>query len=85
MPRTEDFYTEAKKHTKQLWDALSALEALQKESTALDYATTLPNASVPGANAGLTKLEITAVVFTTTNVLRAALIGGHASNLAKLL
>lgn len=85
MSRHEDFYSEAKSHAKAIWDALSELEALQKEHAALDYGTTLPDADPAGANAGLTKVEVGAVVFATADAIRGLFNTGHATNVAKLL
>lgn len=81
--RGSDFITEARQATRQLWDALLKLEALQNEYNALDYGTNLPDGV--GENEGYTKLEVGAVVFDTANALRGVLNAGHATNVAKLL
>lgn len=83
MTREQDFYTLARQHSKAIWDALNALTGLQREWNALDYGNTLEPGA--GANDGLTKTEIGAVVFDTTNAMLAVLAAGHATNMAKLL
>jgi hypothetical protein len=81
--REQDFYTLARQHNKAIWDGINALVALQREWNALDYGTTLDNGE--GANAGLTKTDVGAVVFDTANAFVAVLAAGHATNMAKLL
>lgn len=81
--RGSDFITEARQHARKLWDAVNALEALQKEYNALDYGNTL--ADGVGDNEGYTKLEVGSVVFDTANAIRTVLNSGHATNVAKLL
>lgn len=79
MPRKAEFVADAKRHTRAIWDSLNALQSLQAEATALDYATTL------GTQDGLESADVIAVVFTTADALRALLNTGHATNMAKLL
>lgn len=82
--READYISTAKQHTKALWDAYHALKAMQTEWSALDYGTTLDDGA--GANAGLTKTEVGAVVFATVDELTLRIFAtGHATNLAKLL
>jgi hypothetical protein len=81
--REQDFYTLARAANKAIWDGINALVALQAEWNALDYGTTLDPGE--GANEGLTKTEIGAVVFDTATALRATQAAGHATNMAKLL
>jgi len=81
--RQQDFYTLARNHSKAIWDGINALVALQREWQALDYGNTLEPGA--GANDGLTKTEIGAVVFDTTNAMVAVLAAGHATNMARLL
>ena len=83
MAREQDFYTLARQHNKAIWDAINELVGLQREWNALDYGNTLEPGA--GANDGLTKTEIGAVVFDTTNATLAVLASGHATNMAKLL
>lgn len=83
MTREQDFYTLARQHNKAIWDAINELVGLQREWNALDYGNTLEPGA--GANDGLTKTEIGAVVFDTTNAMLAVLASGHATNMAKLL
>lgn len=81
--REQDFITLAKQYNKAVWDGINALKSMQTEWNALDYGTTLDDGV--GANAGLTKTDIGAVVFDTTNALLTTLAAGHATNMAKLL
>lgn len=83
MSREQDFYTLARQHNTAIWDAINALVGLQREWNALDYGNTLDDGA--GANEGLTKTEVGAVVFDTANALVAVLNAGHATNMAKLL
>lgn len=83
MAREQDYYTLARQQNKAIWDAINALVALQREWNALDYGNTLDPGV--GANEGLTKTEIGAVVFDTTNAFVGVLGAGHATNMAKLL
>lgn len=83
MAREQDYYTVARQQNKAIWDAVNALIGLQREWNALDYGNTLDPGV--GANEGLTKTEIGAVVFDTTNAFVGVLSAGHATNMAKLL
>ena len=83
MAREQDFITEARTHARALWDAVNALEALQKEWNALDYSTTLDAGE--GENSGIGGAQVGAVVFDTANAIRAVLNAGHATNVARLL
>jgi len=81
--RDQDFITNARFHAKQLWNAVLALESMQSQWNALNYADTLPPGE--GENVGLTKTEVGAVVFDSANAFRVVLDTGVATNLAKLL
>src|SRR5574338_223964 len=82
--REQDFYTLVRQTNKQVWDGINALIAFQREWNALDYGSTLDDGI--GENAGLTKTEIGAVVFDTTNAIVTDVLNvGHATNMAKLL
>lgn len=81
--REQNYYNEVRNANENLWDAINALAALQREWDALDYGTTLDDGA--GAHAGITKTELGAVVFATTDAFVALLDGGHATNMAKLL
>ena len=83
MARESDFISEARAHARALWNAINALESLQKEWNALDYGNTL-DVGV-GENAGLNAAAVGAVVFDSANAIRATLNTGHATNVAKLL
>ena len=83
MARGQDFITLARQQNKAIWDGINALVALQREWTALDYATTLEPGA--GENEGLTDVEVGAVVFDTANALVAVLNAGHATNMSRLL
>ncbi len=79
MARKTDYVSDVQRHTRSIWDALNALQALQVEWNALDYGVTL------GLQNGVEALAVGAVVFDTVNALRATLGTGHATNMAKLL
>jgi len=81
--RTENYILTVKQKATTLWNALNDLEMLQKEWTALDYGNTLPDGE--GANLGITKAMVVAVVFDAANALRTTMNTGVATNVAKLL
>jgi hypothetical protein len=81
--REQDFYTLARQQNKAIWDGINALVAMQREWNAMDFGTTLDDGE--GANAGLTKTDVGAVVFDTANAMVAVLAAGHATNMARLL
>lgn len=81
--RQQDYITIVRQHNLAIWNGINALEALQPEWQALDYGNTLADGN--GDNAGVTSAEVGAVVFATTDALRALLATGHATNMAKLL
>lgn len=83
MARQQDFISEARQHARLLWEAINALEGLQKEWNALDYSNTLTDGE--GENDKLTRLHIGSVVFDTANAVRTVLDTGHATNIARLL
>lgn len=83
MSRQSDYITEAREATRKVWDGINELVAMQREYNALDYGNTLPDGT--GANEGVTRTEVGAVVFDSANAFAAVLAGGHATNLAKLL
>lgn len=83
MARADSYYAEVRARARAIWEGINELKSLQQEWNALDYTNTLANGS--GSNAGLTKTEIGAVVFDSTNALLELLGEGHATNLAKLL
>jgi hypothetical protein len=83
MAREQDFISEARRLNKQVWDGVNGLVALQREYNALDYGTTL-DAGI-GANDGITRAQVGAVVFDTANAMVGVLSAGHATNMAKLL
>ncbi len=83
MNRTENFYANVRAANRQAWDAINNLQALQREFNALDYGNTLPAGE--GINEGITKVELGAVVFATSDAFVTLLNTGHATNMAKLL
>ncbi len=83
MSRAQTYYLEVRAQSKQCFDAINALVALQREFNALDYGSTLPDGT--GDNAGLTKTQLGAVVFDTANAFVTVLNAGNATNMAKLL
>lgn len=83
MARNQDYITLARNANRQVWDGINALVALQREYNAMDFGNTLPDGA--GANAGITKAQVGAVVFDTANAFAAVLAAGHATNMARLL
>lgn len=83
MAREADYITEARQAARDIWNAYNRLKGLQVEWNALDYSNTLDAGT--GDNAGLTGVEVGAVVFDTTDAITTLLGTGHATNLAKLL
>lgn len=81
--RGSDFYYRVRVANKQLWVALNALVAEQRQWNALDYGSTLLPGE--GTNEGLVAADVGAVVFDTANAIAALLATGHATNMAKLL
>ena len=80
MATQQDYINQVKAANKQVWDGINNLVELQKQWNALDYGTTLVDAT-----GVLTAAEIGAVVFDTANALVAVQANGHATNMAKLL
>ena len=85
IARQSGFVTEARQATRELWLALQKLEAMQREWNALDYDNTLTEEAFGGENAPITAQNVSDVVFTTTNAIRAVLDAGSGTNLARLL
>lgn len=81
--RNQDYISIVRREAAALWDAVNTLEGLQKEWNALDYSTTLEAGE--GENIKQGRADIGAVVFDTTNAIRALFDSGHSTNLAKLL
>ena len=81
--REQEYYTAVREANESVWNGINSLVALQREYTALDYGNTLDPGE--GQNAGLTKVEVAAVVFDTANAFVTLLGSGHATNMAKLL
>lgn len=80
MASQQEYINQVRAANKKVWDGINALVELQKQWNALDYGSTLVDAT--GA---YTAAEIGAVVFDTANALAAAQSTGHATNQAKLL
>lgn len=84
MSREQDYITEARQLSRQIWDGVNGLVAPQREWNALDYGNTLEDGT--GENGGITKAEVGAVVFDTANaIVTEVLAAGHATNMANLL
>jgi hypothetical protein len=83
VPREQEYISLARQFATSLWQAIHALQDLQSEWNALDYATTLPDGT--GINEGYTAIQVGAVVFETADAMKAVLDAGHASNVAALL
>lgn len=84
MSRQQDFISEVRTAAKKFWDAKAELKSLQPEAVALNYVDTLEDGV--GTNEGITRAEVIAVLFTSTDALDAVFVsGGHNTNFAKLL
>lgn len=83
MSREQDFITAARAANRKVWEGINELKVLQREWNALDYGTTLDEGE--GENAGITAVEVGAVVFATADALETTLNAGHATNMARLL
>lgn len=81
--RLSDFISQVRIANKQVYDGLNTLIAFQREWSARDYGTHLPDGT--GVNEGLTHVEVGAVIFDTADAISALLDTGHATNMAKLL
>ncbi len=81
--RPQDYITVVRQANQQVWDGINALVELKREWNALDYGTNLPDGA--GANSGILKTDVGAVVFASADALVAVLDGGIAGNMAKLL
>ena len=81
--RENQFITAARDSNRKVWEGINELVAMQREWNALDYGKTLGDGV--GANDGLVKTDIGAVIFDTANALVTILNVGHATNMAKLL
>lgn len=81
--RDQEYINLARAYTKQTWEGILGMLALQAEWNALDYLNTLENGT--GENAGITAAEVGAVLFDTANALEAVLLAGSATNMSKLL
>jgi hypothetical protein len=79
MSRKNEYIEDARRYARMIWDGINALESLQREATALDYGSTLVDASEYAA------ADVLAVVTTTTTALRGVMNAGHGTNIAKLL
>lgn len=78
-----DYITQARQANEKIWNGINTLIDLQRQWNALDYGTNLPDGT--GANAGITKAMVGAVVFDSANALVTTLNTGVATNMAKLL
>jgi hypothetical protein len=78
--RQDAFKAQVRALNAQVWNGIRDLQALQGESNALDYGTTLET-----TDGEPTAGELLAVVFATADALRTVLNAGHATNMAKLL
>lgn len=83
MARDQDFISESRVAAKAVWDSINKLVALQRESAAQDFVNNLPDGA--GANAGIVRADVVAVVHTTLDALLALLPAGHGTNLTRLL
>ncbi len=81
--RESDYMSRMREGARQLWAGYLILKGGQPEYNAQDYGTTL-DVGV-GANEGITKTQIGAVVFDTANALTTLFDTGHATNLTDVL
>lgn len=81
--RQSDYISLARESNRKVWEGINELVALQREWNAEDYGTTL--ADGVGANEGITKAQVGAVVFDTADALVQVLNAGSATNMANLL
>lgn len=81
--RDADYITYVRANTIALWTAYNNLFAAQNQWNALDYGNTLPDGS--GANAGITKSQVGAVVFDTAAAIKTVMDAGNATNIANIL
>jgi hypothetical protein len=83
--RAQDYYTLVRQYNKQVHDGIQGLKVLQSEWNANGYGSSLPAGS--GANSGISRSQLGAVVFDTTDALKAVLDANgaaHTGNMAKL-
>ena len=83
--RQRQYYIDAITANRKIWQGINELQALQKESNAMDLGNTLPDGEEGTDFEGITKTEILAVVHDTANALQVVLNAGHATNMANLL
>lgn len=81
--REQEYITNVRAYARMIWDAYHALQAAQSEWVALDYTNTLDDGT--GANAEITKAQVSSVVNTTVDAIETLFGQGHATNIAKLL
>jgi type 1 fimbria pilin len=80
--KKQDYITNVRIQATKFVDAYNELQKAQLEWNALDYSNTLPNGE--GQNLGITKSEVGAVVFDTTDAIETLLGQGHATNLFRI-
>jgi hypothetical protein len=84
IPLHQNYISDVRADVQLIWDALQRLKARQVIWNALDFGATLQDGQ--GQNAGITKTEVGAACFATTDALAAVLFGsGHSTNFAKVL
>lgn len=80
--RQQEYINEVRGQARNLWESFTRLRSLQLEWNALDYTNTLEDGT--GVNEGVTRAEVGAVVFDTTEAIKTLMDSGHATNIARL-
>lgn len=83
MSREDYVVQEIQQHTREIWDAVNALLALQREWTYQDYTNTISGSITLTDSPDVS--DIIAVLFTTTDAINGLLIAGHGTNITKIL
>lgn len=82
-PAQENYIMDARIQARAIFNGIEKLKSMQAQWNALDYGTTLPAGD--GVNDGITKAQVSAVVFTTADAFQTLLDAGHGTNLASIL
>lgn len=86
--RHSDYVSEVRAEARALWEAYHNLLELQDEWNARDFTTEFSDPGSPafdGTNDDLDTIEVSAVVFDTTNAIKGLMDAGHATNVTRLL
>lgn len=83
MNSEQAFIARVRTLNKAIWDSIIELHGLQTEWDKRQFGTTLDDGE--GENAGITAVQVGAVVFDSADALMAVLTGGTGGNMAALL